>query len=156
MKTNCLTSRQSQRPRAAVAHLERWAKKMKPAPHEDAYPSIEWIDDFFGLCATAGGKEEEELMQVVDDLFYRNHPDDPQAEEKKSRLVAAYNYFVRHLDSLSVGDAAVFGEQRGLVSQHLVVALYRVFSILSPARFREDFDPAIMLKMVAEQKKLNG
>lgn len=123
---------------------------------ETRYPAAQWLVDFHFVFAAGAPLPMEERLPALEEYFYQKYPDDPRAEEKIYRLVAACNYLYSHIRDFDLGDAAVVGNETGLVSDHLVIALYRLFVGEPLYRLTSDYDPAVILKMVREQKDLNG
>lgn len=129
----------------------------KPSPNYEArYPIAQWLDDFREVFESGARLPIENRLPALEEYFYQKYPDDPMAEERIYRLVAACNYLFSHIHAFDSGDAAVVGAKSGIVSDYLIVALYRLFVAEPLYRLTADYPPERILEMVREQKRLNG
>ena len=124
--------------------------------YEDRYPKEQWLDDFHHVFESGARLPVVARLPAFEEYFYQKYPDDPRAEEKIYRLVFACNYLHSRIHDFDTGDAAVVGVKGGIVTDYLVIALYRLFIAEPLDRLTSDYKPELILKMVEEQKIMNG
>lgn len=88
----------------------------------------------------------------MDEYLYRKYPDDPFADWKGKRLLAAYLWVRRHIDELNLPGVAVVGASNFAIEAALARALYRVWMVVPEERLHQDADVAWIVGLAREEK----
>jgi hypothetical protein len=128
---------------------------MNPDSSSVQYPPEQWLKDFSFLLTTARKFPREKLKSSLENYFLEFYPDDKFSLENRCRLTASFNYFMKHLEDFNIEDIGVVGESGSLISDHLIIALYRVFAVAPLDRLEEDFGIDKVIELAREQKRFH-
>ena len=119
------------------------------------YPPESFVDDFSFLLQASRDHPREEASQKLERYYSDRYGVGSYQSVNCIRLVAAFNYFMRHMSDFDTGRVAVVGESGSLIPVHLIYAFYRLFIHIPMSRIEEDFDPAVLIRLAEEQRKTN-
>ena len=91
----------------------------------------------------------------MDEFRYQKWPDDPTAQWKGDRLLAAYLWVMRHYPELDVPHVAVVGSSEFSITCHLAVALYRVWTAVPDHKLGGDPEVSWLIELAQEQARIN-
>lgn len=122
---------------------------------EPRYPLKQWLADFDFLGESVATLPHEARLPAFERYYFEHYLEDPHSLEKKTRMVACWNYMTRHMEDFDTAKIAVAGGERSLLSRHLPHALYRLFAAVPMAQIHADFPVAMIIEMTHEQARLN-
>ena len=127
-----------------------------PSPHvPEGYSPLDWTKDLCEFQRLAQGSETPEARKRLAEFLYRKYPDDPFAEWKGDRLLAAYLWVIRHCRELDVPDVAVVGSSEMSITCHLAVALYRFWTAVPDEKLGCDPEAGRIISLAQEQARIN-
>jgi hypothetical protein len=114
------------------------------------YTPANWLEDFRALIGFTN-VDMEGTPEKLREHFYVKYPDDPHAEQNYERLKRAWLYYAKHRSEFDEGVILVSGSKGTLASQHLILALYRLFAAMPIETLSHDFKVELVMRMAKEQ-----
>lgn len=135
---------------------------MKEVSPEDAqilmqqYPPEDFSADFGFLSEVARKYPREESPSRLETYYTDRYRDGSYTSENCQRLVAAFNHFMRHLESYDVENVAVLGDDSSLITTNLVYAYWRLYMVHPLSDISKDFHPGILIELANQQHDFNN
>ena len=119
------------------------------------YPLSQWLADWDFLGESVATLPQAARLPAFERYYFEHYLSDPYSFEKKTRMVACWNYLFRHMEDFDAAKVAVAGSERSLLSRHLPHALYRLFAAVPLEQIHADFPIDRIIEMTHEQARLN-
>jgi hypothetical protein len=116
----------------------------------------DWRVDWAATLEATATKSEESSREYFVQLFQSRYTNPVEANWKRARIGAAYDYLICNLDALE-NAGWILRSSKGIdVFPHLSIALYRFFSVAPDAALSSSPPPEVIIAVAEEQRRLNG
>jgi hypothetical protein len=119
------------------------------------YPFEEWKEDWAATLESSLTIPTANSDEYLEKLFRARYTNPDEASWKRARIVAAYLYIVRNVESLENAGWILRSSKGMNIFPHLTIALWRAFSIPFDEVLSNPPPVGVIIAAAEEQRKLN-